>query len=434
MLIEIRTVLLLLWIGNLAVVTLMASYIFTVHPRYPFFIFLIARFLQMSAWILLWLRGSIPDIYSEFIGNTLLFAGWAIEAFALFDIHPTKRTVVIFCMAATLTSVALNYFFIQLTSSNLKIFAASIVPLVIFVVPGFSLGFKKNASLLQRVSGALYLLFLIATAFRALTALFARGPFSLMTSDLSQTGAFLAIFWLMLFGSITFLLQSKEKTDQELVIRAGQIATLEERARISRDLHDRVSQNLFSLSIFGASSIKHLEAGEKLETFDDLQTIEYLTQQTQAEMRLLLYELTHGYIDKTTLGDLLNQRFRIVESHLNIKTSLEMTGCEDVTQEVKETLYAIMIETLNNVIKHASAKTVAVQLQQEGRIFHLQIQDDGRGFNTEESHPSRGMGLENMRTRAQLANGQLNIFSHPGKGTLVEALIPDHQNGRGSKQ
>ena len=384
----------------------------------------------MVAWILLWLRGTIPGTYSEFIGNTLLFTGWAIEAFALFNTRQKKLTVVVFCTASTLISIALNYFIIHLDSSNIKVFAASIVPMVIFVVPGFSLALRRNASFLQRVSGILYLLFSLATTYRALAALFAHGVFSLMTADISQTFAFLAIFWLMLFSSINFLLLSKEKTDRELVLGAARIATLEERGRLSRDLHDRVSQNLFSLSIFGASSIKHLQAGEKSETFEDLQTIEYLAQQTQSEMRLLLYELTPAPIDKMSLVDMLNQRFRIVESHLHIKASLDVTGCDDLSHDVKETLYAIIIEALNNVIKHASAKTVAVQMLQKEGIIHLQVQDDGIGFNDATANRSRGMGLENMRTRAELANGQLNIIFDPGKGTTVEVTLPNLQNGK----
>ena len=430
MLIEVRTVLLLLWVGNLAIVTLIASYIYTMRPRYPFSIFIISRFVQMTAWILLWLRGTVPDIYSEFFGNTLLFTGWAIEAFALLDTHQKKRAAVVFCMASTLISIALNYAIIHLASSNMKVFAASIVPMVIFIAPGFSLVLRRNASLLRRVSGVQYLLFSLATTYRALSALITHEAFSLMTSDLSQTIAFLAIFWLMLFSATNFLLLSKEKADRELMLGAVQIATLKERARLSRDLHDRVSQNLFSLSLFGLSSMKHLEAGEKMKTVDDLQTIEFLALQTQREMRLLLYELTPAHMNKMSMVDILNQRFRIVESHLNIKASLDVTGCEEVGHDLKETLYAIILEALNNVIKHASAKTVTVQLQQQGDSIHLHVRDDGIGFDSEASHPSSGLGLENMRKRAELANGQLNIISHPGGGTTIEAVFPDPQNGK----
>jgi len=430
MLVEVRTVLLLLWVGNLAVVTLIASYIYTARPRYPFSIFLIARFIQMVAWILLWLRGTIPDTYSEFVGNALLFTGWAIEAFALFDIRQKKITIAVFFATFTLSSIAINYFIIHLDSSNMKVFAASIVPMMIFVVPGVWLALKRNASFLQRVSGILYLLFSLATTYRALAALFSHGAFSLMTTDISQTFAFLAIFWLMLFSSINFLLLSKEKTDRELMLGAAQIATLEERARLSRDLHDRVSQNLFSLSIFGASSIKHLHAEEKKETVEDLQTIEFLALQTQREMRLLLYELNPLDMTEMSLVEALNQRFSIVESHLNIQSSLDVTGCEDIAYDLKETLYAIIMEALNNVIKHAIAKTVAVQLQRNGGMIHLQIHDDGIGFDNAAANHPRGMGLENMRLRAGQANGTLNIRSNPGQGTTLEATIPDPQNGK----
>ena len=387
----------------------------------------------MIGWILLWLRGIIPGFYSEFIGNSLLFTGWAVEAYALLTLPSSKLKAAVFFVASPTISLALNLFLFRLGSSNLKIFFASFVPLLIFIVPGFSLSMRRNASLLQRVSGILYLLFSLATTYRAIAALTANKAFSLMTPDVSQTVAFLSIFWLMMFGSINFLLLSKEKTDKELLFRVKQIATMEERTRLSRDLHDRIAQNLFSLSSVGSKSMKHLKAGENSRAVDGLQMIEDLTLQTQIEMSLLLYELLPHNIGDNTLESLLKERFNNVESRLNLTPNLVISGCEDLDYSLKQTLYTITMEALNNVIKHASAKTVDIQIQYSGVMVHLQIHDDGTGFSAAPTDQPRGMGLVKMRQQVEQAGGIFLIASNPGQGTTITAAIPDLKNGKKSE-
>jgi len=417
-------------VGNLTTVMLLGIYIYSARPKYSFTMFLIARIVQMVAWILLWLRGTIPGFYSEFIGNSLLFTGWAVEAYTLFTLPRSKLRTEIFFVSVLSISLALNLFLFRLGSSNLKIFFASFVPLLIFIVPGLYLALRRNASLLQRVSGILYLLFSVATTYRAIDALTTHNTYSLMTPNVSQTVAFLSIFWLMMFGSINFLLLSKEKTDKELLSGIRQIATLEERTRLSRDLHDRIAQNLFSLSNFGSSSMKHLIAGENSRAADDLRMIESMTIQTQREMSLLLYELLPHNVGDNTLESLLKERFNNVESRLNLTPILTISGCEKLDYALKQTLFAITIEALNNVIKHASARTVDIQIKYSGVMVHLQIHDDGTGFSTAPASQSQGMGLMKMRQQVEQVGGIFLVASNPGQGTTITAAIPDPKNSK----
>ena len=152
--------------------------------------------------------------------NNLLFLGWALEALAIISIRPRRQRFDIIYAFAALLSVPVNIAIYQLVSPNLRNGIASLVPLVLFILPALILSFEKGASVLQRVFGGLYLTYCVATGFRAVVALTSSNTFTLLTPGTSQTFAFLSLFWLMMFGAIGYLLLFKEKADQELLLAA----------------------------------------------------------------------------------------------------------------------------------------------------------------------------------------------------------------------
>jgi diguanylate cyclase (GGDEF)-like protein len=218
--VDIRTVILLLWMGNLISVSLFAIYSYDQRQRFPITFFFRARLLQTIAWILLWLRESIPELFSAEIGNMFLFTGWALEAFAILSLRQRRLRFDILYAAVMVLNIPLNIVIYQLESPNLKVAIASIVSLAIFILPSLILTFERNVSALQRVVGSLYLIFSMLTTLRALAAFTSSKVFSLMTPDRSQTVTFIALFWLMMFGALGYLLLYKEKADQELFLAA----------------------------------------------------------------------------------------------------------------------------------------------------------------------------------------------------------------------
>jgi diguanylate cyclase (GGDEF)-like protein len=219
--VDIRTVILMLWMGNLIAVALI--FIYNRHSqehKFPITLFLYARLAQTFGWILFWLRSLIPDAYSVLLANSLLFIGWALEALAIASIRQRRRRFEFVYVLAMLLSIPVNIAIYQFESSNLRNGFASLVPLAFFILPAVLLTFEKNASVLQRVVGSLYLTYCAATGFRAVAALTSTDTFTLMTPNVSQTFTFLSLFWLMLFGAIGYLLLFKEKVDQELHLAA----------------------------------------------------------------------------------------------------------------------------------------------------------------------------------------------------------------------
>jgi signal transduction histidine kinase len=203
-----------------------------------------------------------------------------------------------------------------------------------------------------------------------------------------------------------------------------ELAALEERKYLGRELHDRISQDLFSLSIFGANSIHHARAGMSAALFDDLNTINILAQQVLNEMRLLLFDLqAHRPIDVLPLDEAIQRRFAIVESHVNIQTNLVVDGCDTLPPPIAKVLYGVVIEALNNIVKYAKAKAVSILVRENGGEVRLEIRDDGVGFNPR-LDSRRGLGLENMRQRVEQVEGTLQITSEIGHGTFIQAVLP----------
>ncbi|WP_153110706.1 GGDEF domain-containing protein [Propionivibrio limicola] len=213
--VDIRTILLLLAVGNLIVAGLLSLYRY--RQKLPAFV-LTARLFHAVGWSLLWLRGMIPDELSYAAGNILLNLGWAIEAVALLSIEQRERRIELLYAALAVAGAAAVVFnqWAQ-TAPNVRIATASVTTLLFFLLPAFLLGLGRQGSLLQRAIGVLYFACSFAVAFRAYDALTSAPSMNLVTPGVGQTLAFLSVFSLLLFGNIGYLLLLKEKDDAELL-------------------------------------------------------------------------------------------------------------------------------------------------------------------------------------------------------------------------
>jgi nitrate/nitrite-specific signal transduction histidine kinase len=205
--------------------------------------------------------------------------------------------------------------------------------------------------------------------------------------------------------------------------QARQAATMAERQRLARELHDSLIQSLYSLTLLTEGG-RRLAASGRLESatgyFTDLWEI---ARQSLKEMRLLIYELRPIALESAGLVGAIQQRLDAVEGRAGVEARLLLDGELEFPPLVEEALYRIAQEALNNALKHAAATMLTVRLETRGGQISLQIQDNGRGFDLEEANQSGGLGLSSMRERAEQMGGELTIQTNPENGTVVQVTV-----------
>jgi len=215
--------------------------------------------------------------------------------------------------------------------------------------------------------------------------------------------------------------------------QAQQVAVVEERQRLARELHDSVTQSLHSSTLMAEAGRRLASAGDLERTQHYLARLGEISQQALKEMRLLVYELRPPALREVGLVGALQQRLDAVERRAGIGARLVVSGDPGGGKEVElpaaveETLYRIAQEALNNALKHGQPSSVTVTLRIEGpladRRVEIEIVDDGSGFDAGAVDGAGGMGLVSMRERAEKVGGTLTIRSAPGKGTTVRVEI-----------
>ena len=194
-------------------------------------------------------------------------------------------------------------------------------------------------------------------------------------------------------------------------------AALEERQRLARELHDAVSQTLFSATIM-AETIPNLWVRNPERGKAQLDQLITLNRAAMSEMRTLLLELRPEALLKTDLALLLRQLVEAAKGRKNIRAEVEVENTPDgLPSAVHVALYRIAQESINNILKHSQATGFSVQLYARPEQARLEINDDGKGFDMKLM--TAGLGLSNLRERADAIGATLDIQSHPGKGTQV---------------
>ena len=200
--------------------------------------------------------------------------------------------------------------------------------------------------------------------------------------------------------------------------QARELAVLEERQRLARELHDAVSQTLFSANVM-AEALPRLWKRQPERAMEKLEELSQLTRGAAAEMRTLLLELRPSMILKASLGELFEQLCRAVQGRKKIdcKVNLDEKDPQGIPPDVHVALYRIAQESINNIIKHAQASQVTLDLRSTPERIELKIADNGRGFDPKKI--TSGFGLGTMRERAQAIGATLEVRSTVGRGTEV---------------
>jgi signal transduction histidine kinase len=208
---------------------------------------------------------------------------------------------------------------------------------------------------------------------------------------------------------------------------AQQVAATAERSRLARELHDSVTQSLYSVMLFAEASARSLANQEIAEASDYMKELRDTAQEALREMRLLIFELRPPALEKHGLVAALHTRLNAVEGRGGMKSALHVSDdrrAEQLPPVMQEELYQIVREALNNVIRHAHAQRVEVGIAFAERTIQLEVTDDGIGFAPVSADESSGLGLRGMRERVQRIGGTLEISSENGKGTRVTVQVP----------
>jgi two-component system nitrate/nitrite sensor histidine kinase NarX len=197
-------------------------------------------------------------------------------------------------------------------------------------------------------------------------------------------------------------------------------AAAAERERLARELHDAVTQSLFSVASI-AEALPRVWERDREEGERALDELRSLTQGALAEMRAMLLELRPSALNEQQLGALLRQLTDAMMGRTRTPVTTTVVGDCALPDEVQVALYRIAQEALNNVTKHARASEAKLSLLCQPAQVRLSVSDDGRGFDLE-SAQAHQLGLAIMRERAEAIGASLQIESQPSHGTRIEVL------------
>lgn len=201
--------------------------------------------------------------------------------------------------------------------------------------------------------------------------------------------------------------------------REAQIAVMQERNRLARELHDSVTQSLYGVLLYAEVSGQLLQSGDLEKVSEQLQALKNMASDALGEMRLLIYELRPSVFEQEGLVAAIQTRLDAVEGRVGLETNFIVEGEISLPPHVEESLYWITHEALNNILKHAQARTATVTLTMEKNSVWLEIADDGIGFDPNQASKAGGMGLRGMQERALEMGAEIEFISQVGSGAKV---------------
>ena len=218
-------------------------------------------------------------------------------------------------------------------------------------------------------------------------------------------------------------ISERARLERELRRQAGELAAGEERAHLARELHDSVTQALFSMTLV-SRSVEMLLDRDVPAARAQLTQLRELQREALAEMRALIFELRPGNLEQDGLTRALRTHTAAIQGRIGLPVVVESSLQDRLPLAIEEALYRIAQEALHNVIKHAAARQVRVEVGRTGQGVRLRIEDDGKGFDPLQI-PDGHLGLAGMRARADKIGAQFSCRSEPGQGTTIEIVIVD---------
>ena len=201
--------------------------------------------------------------------------------------------------------------------------------------------------------------------------------------------------------------------------REAEIAVMQERNKLARDLHDSVTQSMYGVTLFAEVVGQLLKARDYDKAKRNLKDLKEMALNALSEMRLLIYELRPSAFEQEGLVAALQARLDAVEGKMGLQTHFICDEKVSLPLAIEEGFYRIAQEALNNVLKHSRAQSVTVTIHQDNEKTNLEVADDGIGFDPQQACESGCLGIIGMKERAKEMDAELEIISQPRKGTKV---------------
>lgn len=201
--------------------------------------------------------------------------------------------------------------------------------------------------------------------------------------------------------------------------RGRELAMLEERNRMARELHDAVTQKLFSLRLTAQAAATMLPT-DPAKAAVELDRVQRMAGEALAELRAVIVELRPAELDRHGLAETLRKHVRLLDRLHPSSVAFEGEALPKLDSAVEVVVLRVAQEALHNALRHASASRVVVELAHEDGQLVLSVSDDGTGFDRVDT---RGLGLVSMRDRAESVGGTLTVTSAPDEGTTVRMEV-----------
>lgn len=215
----------------------------------------------------------------------------------------------------------------------------------------------------------------------------------------------------------------------QLAEQTAQLAAVEERNRLARDLHDSVSQELFSLTMLAAAARRTLDTRPDLSAAR-LVEIEESARRALEETRSLIFALRPAALDGRGLAPALRDLTAALGERQGLGIDLRVSGERRLPLEHEQALFRIVQEALANVARHSGVRAAGVALRYADDSVALEVHDAGRGFDTEAPRNPRAIGLLSMAERAEALGGSLTLQSAPAQGTTISVTLPTAESYR----
>jgi PAS domain S-box-containing protein len=217
----------------------------------------------------------------------------------------------------------------------------------------------------------------------------------------------------------------RRRVEEALEQQVREQAVAIERSRLARELHDSVTQALYGITLYAEAARLALSAEKRDVAAENLRELHNMAREAMIDMRMLIFELHPPVLEEEGLVAALQARLAAVESRARLETEIRVEGERRLPLLVEEELFRIALEALNNVIQHANAQRVILDLKFEDETTCLEIEDDGVGFDPAAARRGGGMGLLGIEERVRQIKGTFTIESAPGSGTALRVEVRD---------
>ncbi|GHI08756.1 diguanylate cyclase [Streptomyces cellostaticus] len=213
-------------------------------------------------------------------------------------------------------------------------------------------------------------------------------------------------------------------TNARLYERSRELTIAEERSRLAHELHDAVSQKLFSLRLTAQAAAALIDR-DPSRAKGELHQVAALAAEAADELRAAVVELRPAALDEDGLIATLRTQIQVLDRAHTARVTFAVAGCRALPAAQEEAVLRVAQEALHNALRHSGAEHVHVSMERRGSGAVLRVTDDGGGFDpTAVRRAGRHLGLVSMRDRASAAGGTLAVQSEPGKGTMIEMEVP----------